>query len=76
MLVSSISLTTFLGVVAFDVSPIGVLVIGILVVLVMTIQFIVYGTHQFATSSLHVWRAGTISMLNTVTRFRGFWRGG
>jgi hypothetical protein len=66
MLVSSISLMTFLGLVAFDVSPVGVLVIGILVVLVMTIQFIVYGTHRFATSSLHVWRAGAISMVNAV----------
>ena len=72
MLVSSMSLMAFLGLVAFDVSPIGVLVIGILVVLVMTIQFIVYGTHQCATSSVHVWRAGAISMVNAVKRLRGF----
>ena len=76
MLVSSISLMTFLGLVAFDASPVGVLVIGILVVLVMTIQFIVYATHQFATSSLHIWRAGAISMVNVVERLRGFSRGG
>ena len=76
MLVSSTSLMTFLGVVAFDASPVGVLVIGILVVLVMTIQFIVYGTHRFATSSLHVWRVGALSMANAVTRLRGFLRGG
>jgi len=75
MLVSSISLMAFLGVVAFDVSPIGVLVIGILVVLVMVMQFIVYGTHQFATSSLHLWRAGAISIVNAVKRLRGFLRG-
>jgi hypothetical protein len=67
---------TFLGLVAFDASPVGVLVIGILVVLVMTIQFIVYGTHKFATSSLHIWRAGAISMVNAITRLRGFSRGG
>ena len=67
---------TFLGIVAFDASPVGVLVIGILVVLVMTIQFIVYGTHQFAVSSLHLWRAGTLSMANAVKRLRGFSRGG
>ena len=44
----------FLGLVAFDASPVGVLVVGILVALVMTIQFIVYGMRQFAASSLHV----------------------
>ena len=67
---------TFLGVVAFDVSPVGVLVIGILVLLVMSMQFIVYGTHQFATSSLHFWRAGAISMVGAVKRLRGFLRRG
>ena len=68
----------FLGLVAFDASPVGV-VIGILVVtvvLVMAVQFIVYGTHRFATSSLQVWRAGAISMANAVARLRGFSRGG
>jgi len=74
MLVSSISLMSFLVIVGFDASP-GVLVIGILVFLVMTIQFIVYGTHQFATSSLHVWRAGAISITNTAKHLRGFLRG-
>ena len=76
MLVSSISLMSFLGLVAFDTSPIGVLVIGALVVLVMTIQFIVYGMHQFAIFSLHVWRAGAIIVANVVKRLRGFARGG
>ena len=75
MLVSSISLMTFLGLVAFDASPVGALLIGIIVVLAMTTQFIVYGTHQFAMSSVNVWRAGAISMVNAVTRFRGFSRG-
>jgi hypothetical protein len=72
MVISSISLMTFLGLVAFDASPVGVLVIGILVVLVMTIQFIVYGAHRLATTSLHVWRAGAISVVNAVKRLRGF----
>jgi hypothetical protein len=67
---------TFLGVVAFDASPVGVLVIGVLVLLVMTMQFIVYGTHQFATSSLHFCGAGAISMVGAVKRLRGFLRGG
>ena len=73
VLVSSISLMTFLGLVAFDASPGSVLVIGILVVLVMTIQFIVSGTHQFAISLLHLWTAaGAISMVNAVKRLLGF----
>ena len=76
LIVSSISLMTFLGLVAFDALPVGVLVIGILVVLGMTMQFIVYGTHQLATSSLHVWRAETISIVNAAKRLRGFLRGG
>ena len=66
----------FLGLVAFDASPVGALVIGILVVLVMTVQFIVYGAHRFAASSLRVWKAGAISMANAVARLRGFSRGG
>jgi hypothetical protein len=32
-------------------------VIGVLVVLVMVLQFIVYGTHHCAMSALRVWRA-------------------
>ena len=58
MLLSTISLMTFLGLVAYDVWPIGVLVIGVLVVLAMVLQFIVYGMHQFAASALRVWRSG------------------
>ena len=66
----------FLLLIAYDASPVGVLVIGILVILVMTMQFIVYGTHQFALSALHVWRAGTIATVDIVKRFRDFGRGG
>ncbi|KIM45574.1 hypothetical protein M413DRAFT_24749 [Hebeloma cylindrosporum] len=76
MLVSCISLTSVLGLIAFDTSSIGALVIMVLAVLMMAIQFIVYGTHQFATSPLHVWRAGAISLVNVVKRFRSLARGG
>jgi len=58
----------FFLLIVFDASPVGVLAIGILVVLVMTMQFIVYGTHQCAAFAL---RAGTISMANVFNRFRG-----
>ena len=62
----------FLGLVTYDVWPIGVLVIGVLVVLLMVLRFIVYGMHQFAASALRVWRAGmdSSSMGNIVTCFR------
>jgi hypothetical protein len=33
---------------------------GVLVVLVIFLQFIVYGTHQFARSALHIWRTGVV----------------
>jgi len=68
VLVASISLMAFMGLVAYDVEPIGVLAIGIVVFLVMTLQFIVYGTHQCATSASRVCRAGVVSMLKVVQR--------
>ena len=48
----------FLGLVAYDVWPIGVLVIGVLVVLMMLLQFIVYAMDQITASALHIWMAG------------------
>jgi len=60
MLLSSLSLMFFLGLVAFEAWPIGVLVLGALVVLIMTLQFIVYGA---------------ISVVNIVKGFRGFMGG-
>ena len=59
-LISSISLMSFLGLIAYDARPVVVLMIGVLVVLVMILQFIVYGTHHCATSVLHVWRSGAV----------------
>ena len=76
MLLSTISLVIFLGLVAYDVWPIGVLVIGVLVVLLMALQFIVYGMHQFAASALRIWRAGMDSMGNLVIYLRSLTGGG
>jgi hypothetical protein len=76
MLLSAISLMAFLGLVAYDVWPIGVLVIGVLVVLLMALQFIVYGMHQFAASALRAWKAGKDSMGNIVAYFRSLAGGG
>ena len=66
----------FLGLVAYDVWPIGVLVIGMLVVLLMALQFIVYGMHQFAASGLRAWKVVMDSMGNVVAYFRSLVGGG
>ena len=58
----------FLVLVAYDAWPVGVLVIGVLVILVMMLQFIVYGMHQFFASALRIWRAGEVSVIHC---FRG-----
>jgi len=76
MLLSTVSLIAFLGLVAYDVWPIGVMVFGVLVVLLMALEFIVYGVHQFAASALRVWRAGIDSMGNIVMDFRSSVGGG
>ena len=66
----------FLGLVAYDVWPIGVLVIGMLVVLLMALQFIVYGMHHFAASALRAWKVVMDSMGNVVAYFRSLVGGG
>jgi len=58
----------FLVLVAYDAWPVGVLVIGVMVILVMILQFIVYGMHQFFASALRIWRAGAVSVIHG---FRG-----
>jgi len=70
MLVSSTSLMSFMGPIAYDAGPLSVLVIGVLVVLVMILQFIVYGTHQVATFALRTLKSGAVSIANVA---RGFW---
>ena len=63
MLLSTISLIAFLGLVAYDAWPRGSLVIGLLVIVVMSLQFLVYGMHQLAASVFRVGRAGTILII-------------
>jgi len=48
--------------------------IGVLVALVMFLQFIVYGTHRFARSTLRIWRTGVV--INISQGFRGLVGGG
>jgi len=60
---------SFMGLIAYDARPLTVLVIGVLVILVMILQFIVYGTHQFATFALRIMKSGAVSIANVV---RGF----
>ena len=64
MSLSSISLMAFLVLVAYDAWPVGVLVIGVVVILVMTLQFITYGIHQFVASALRIWSAGVASVIH------------
>ena len=47
---------------------------AVLVVLVMFLQFIVYGTHQFARFALRIWRTGVA--INISQGFRGLVGGG
>ena len=68
MILSSVSIMAFLGLVAYDAWPVGVLVIGVLVILVMMLQFVIYGMHQFVTSTLRIWRGGAASFIRC---FRG-----
>ena len=62
---------TFLGLIAYDTWSVGVLVLGVVVVLVMTLQFIVYGVHQVSMPALHIWRTQAVSMVSVVEGFRG-----
>ena len=71
MLVSSISLVSFLGLVAYDAGPVGVLVVAAFVVLVMFLQFIAYGMHQFLAFALHIGRAVADLTVDAVRGLRG-----
>jgi len=65
----------FLGLVAYDVWPIGVTVIWVLVVLIMLLQFIVYAIDQISASASHVWKAGRNVMGKVVQGFRSLTSG-
>jgi len=66
MLVASILLMAYLGLIAYNGSSVGVLVLALSVVLVMLFQFIVYGTHQVFTFTLNVWRAVADLIVNAI----------
>ena len=69
MWLSTLCLIALLVLVAYDVWPIGVLVIGVLVILLARLEFIVYEIHQFVASALRIWRAGMDLMGNVATCF-------
>ena len=71
MLVSAISLTIFLGLIAYDGWSIGVLVFGVVVSLIMLLQFIVYGVDQFVTSTSQIWKTVAVSMVDVIQGIRG-----
>ena len=61
-----------MGRIACDAGPIGVQVIGVVVVLVVTLLFIVYVTRQCAIFALQgVWRAGAVPKLNIIQGLPG-----
>jgi hypothetical protein len=64
----------FLVLIAFDARPVGVLIIAILVVLVMSLQYIVYGAQQFARFASDICRAGVVIKISQ--SFRGLVGGG
>jgi len=53
---------SFLGLIAYDARPVSVLVIGMIVILVMALQFIVYGAHHCATSALRILKTGVVKV--------------
>jgi len=71
MVVSSISLMAFLGLIAYNGWSVGVVVIGAFVVLVMILEFVVYGIHRIVASASHFWRVVQVSMIDVGQGFRG-----
>lgn len=52
MVASAISLMAFLGLVAFDLWPTGVIVVSFLFGVVMSLQFLIFGCHQLGKGVL------------------------
>ena len=67
MSVSAIALTAFLGFVAFEVWPLGVLVVCFFVGIIMTLQFLVFGVH-WAINKIIGWGREIKEVAMTVVR--------
>ncbi|KAF8987757.1 hypothetical protein BDQ17DRAFT_538122 [Cyathus striatus] len=71
MLASSVCLMVFLGLVAYEVFPVGVLIISFLVGLTMTLQFLVYGVHWTGMRVVRSVRVGKEGVRQVVRRVSG-----
>lgn len=61
----------FLGLVAFDAWPHGVIAVSFLVGVVMSLQFLVFGAHWFATRVVEGGKAGSRGVVRVIRRVTG-----
>ena len=61
----------FLGIVAFDAWPSGVIAVSFLIGVVMSLQFLVFGAHWCATRVVEGGKAGSRSVVRVVRRMTG-----
>jgi len=71
MFISAVSLMGFLGLVAFEAWPQGVIVVFFFVGVVMSMQFLVYGVHMAARTVANGGRASGRQVVRAVTLVRG-----
>jgi hypothetical protein len=71
MLISALALMAFLGLVAFEVWPQGVVVVCFFVGLIMSLQFLVYGAHWCANKIVAGGKAskeGVVTVVRKMTQ--------
>ncbi|TFK35298.1 hypothetical protein BDQ12DRAFT_688289 [Crucibulum laeve] len=71
MFISALSLMGFLGLVAYDAFPQGVIVVCFLVGVVMSLQFLVYGVHRCVSLVAEGGRRGGRSVMGVVRKLSG-----
>jgi len=71
MFISAFSLMGFLGLVAFDAWPYGVMAVSFLVGVVMSLQFLVFGAHWCATRVVEGGMAGRRGVVRVMRRMTG-----
>lgn len=62
---------SFLGLVAFEAWPSGVLVVSFFIGVIMSMQFLVFGAHWCATKVAEGGRAGRKGVVSVVRKVRG-----
>jgi len=71
MFISALTLMGFLGLVAFNAWPQGVIAVCFLVGIVMSLQFLVFGAHWCATRVVEGGKASTRGVVRVVRRMTG-----